>query len=820
MTDRERRLATKIAFVVGSRWSKELAALYARSDHRPVNHTIDLDILSDVIDLDIGDRNLTECISRERVFPFISDLLAALARSRHSPTQKVFIESGDEPWEFAILGRDPDAVWFSLYGIDSGREIICHDLPLHRGALERAALDAAEVLLTELARVAPGLSDAREATRLRASRDALEVARKIDLSSSFSTTSHDASTHEREGGSEHHSGWGLRYRYDAGGLVGDGSSKGARARSAHPLDLHTLLCRGAVVLEHHGAARLTLGPYPFLVIGALTRQLAHLLGVAKPLGVASTHLLLEPRRGAGKRALVVVKDPAILDSNAGVELELIALAELAVEFAELMRRDFQEVAPHLSGNRRFTEVFDRLEAIRDALRVRGVSEPRAGVSSGEPVEAHGEVDGASVRMHDVLGEDLLEVVHEGGDFPWKMSRVLAMHPHLTWVLSQDDLRLRRVVLAPGRDGDVLVVGTERGVIGVDASSGEQLWRFEQGAVRLGALFLHGARYVVHQTQHDEVVVLDVNRGTLVHRLVLPRAHRIVAAVDYKIADVAGVVLLEERGAITALDLDAGEVRWHRSGKARGAALHAWSGDVVVTMQAGMLTCVEPDNGEVRWEVEAGHYARQVCMHQGRAVVIGAGAHRAQTNVRSFEVTDGARRQELSLDGYFLGPARSFGDDLWLMIERGRRPVVESLRGKALDPAWVRPLREQMRTLIPAWIEVEVRGERGVLIQTAASQTVLLRHEDGIPLWSRDSAPITRAPLAPVPINEGFLVLGDALELRQTSNGELLYRFDGFLDEPCVMIARGSLDVILGEQSLDGGAPTVLCLSFAHYLALV
>ena len=126
----------------------------------------------------------------------------------------------------------------------------------------------------------------------------------------------------------------------------------------------------------------------------------------------------------------------------------------------------------------------------------------------------------------------------------------------------------------------------------------------------------------------------------------------------------------------------------------------------------------------------------------------------------------------------------------------------------------------MRTLIPAWIEVEVRGERGVLIQTAASQTVLLRHEDGIPLWSRDSAPITRAPLAPVPINEGFLVLGDALELRQTSNGELLYRFDGFLDEPCVMIARGSLDVILGEQSLDGGAPTVLCLSFAHYLALV
>ena len=795
---------TKIEISFGTRWVQELAALYARIDHRPINHTIELEILTDVLDLDVGDRNLTECISRERLFPFLSDLLSALARTRRDPHHKAFIESGEEPWEFVLVTRDAETVLLSLYGIDSERQIICHDLPLDRGALERASGRATGELLEELARVAPTLQQSREASRLRAAREALEVAKKLELPEGLAPAS--TTRCERQGGSEHRSGWGFRYRYDASDVIED------LFCVEQPLDLHVLLFSGVLVLEHRGEAMLTFQPYPFLVLDALTRQLQQHFKKTKEAGISSSHLLLELSGSGKKRDRVRVSDPGARGDIPEVEIDVDVLTELTLELADLIRRDLLEVSPQLSRNRRFIEVFSRMATLREQLEVRGV------LAHGEESAPEREPDQQAVASADARREalltcDLLHARGAGGDFPWSMSNVLAMHPHLTWVLSQEDLRLRRVVLA----GEVLVVGTSRGVMGVDSRTGEQKWRFEQGAVRLGALFSHGEEHIVHQTQHDELVVLRVENGALEHRLILPRAHRIVGA----LAGHAGrVILLEERGAVTALDLRLGVISWHHSGLARGAALHAWSDDAIVTLQGGMLTRLAPESGEVVWQVDAGHYGRQVCVHKGRAVVIGAGAHRAQTNVRAFDMEDGARRQELSLDGYFLGPARSFGEDLWLMIERGRRPVVESLRGRELIPAWVRPLREQMRTLIPAWEEVEVRGERGVLIQTAASQTVLLRHEDGIPLWSHDAAPIMRAPIAPVLINEGFLTLGDSLELRRLSNGELLYRFDGFLDEPCVMIARGSLDVLMGEQSLDDGSPTLLCLSFAHYLAVV
>jgi outer membrane protein assembly factor BamB len=804
MSDREKGAVTKIEISFGTRWVQELAALYARIDHRPLNHTIELEILTDVLDLDVGDRNLTECISRERLFPFLTDLLNALARTRHNPHHKAFVESGEEPWEFVLITRDAETLLFSLYGVDSDREIICHDLPLDRGALERACNEAAGELLEELARVAPTLGQAREAARLRAAREALEVAKKLELPERLAAPSR-ASQCERQGGSEHRSGWGFRYRYDASDVLED------LFCVEQPLDLHVLLFSGVLVLEHRGEATLTFQPYPFLVLDALTRQLQQHFKKAREASITSSHLMLEQTKGSKKREHVRVSDPGARGDIPEVELDVVVLTELTLELADLVRRDLLEVSPQLSRNRRFIEVFSRMAVLREQLAVRGVREEPA--SSAPDHARTQDTSGAASDGEAELTCDLLRSSGAGGDFPWSMSNVLAMHPHLTWVLSQEELRLRRVVLA----GDVLVVGTARGVMGVDSRTGEQKWRFEQGAVRLGALFVYGNGRVVHQTQHDELVVLRVENGALEHRLILPRAHRIVGALQGK---KGRVILLEERGAVTALDLESGVLSWHHSGLARGAALHAWARDAIVTMQGGTLTRLAPEDGEVVWQVDAGHYARQVCIHQGRAVVIGAGAHRAQTNVRAFEMSDGARRQELSLDGYFLGPARSFGDDLWLMIERGRRPVVESLRGRELIPAWVRPLREQMRTLIPAWEEVEVMGERGVLIQTAASQTVLLRHEDGIPLWSHDAAPIMRAPIAPVLINEGFLTLGDSLELRRISNGALLYRFDGFLDEPCVMIARGSLDVLMGEQSLDDGSPTLLCLSFAHYLAVV
>ncbi len=784
-----------VRVTIGDRWVQKLAALHAQADWRPANHAIDLAILRDVVDIEVDDHNLTSVISAESIFPFLDAALAALVRLRSPDRRKVFVECQDEPWEFALTSGAGSRVAISLYSLDRAREVIAHDLIVSHASLEQAFVDATEEALAHVNAIDAELSAGDDLlSSIRKSRAAL-TKRPLEVDPSKRPPRTPPYGFALRSGSVHTArGWGVTWRWD-------GAYPGLKDFSEHtPLDLHALLVRGEILMEDtHDNARLEVHGYPLLMMGELLRRAAEIVeGRAEapreaPLRVEA----LEAR--AGRWRLRIEESS---EHHMTVAIAARTFIDTLVLCARRLLDDVASVHPPIRKNRRLAQWYTDIDALTEWLERASAPSSSANASASN-VSHRARPSEASAQAH----------ARQQGAFPHSMERVLRMHPRVAWSWSGEGANVRRAKVGAGH----IYIPTAQELIAVDAERGVEAWRYDEGAVRLGALRVLDDRIVLHQPRHDEMVALDALTGRVLARFDLGRPHRVV---DWGQTDAGYLLLLDERGAITALDVDAGGVVWHRAGGARGQALHASGEDLLATLQQGTLTRVDPATGEALWQVEAGQYGRGVVVHQGRIVVIGAGSHRAQTHVRGFDATDGQRTEEVSLDGYFLGPCVRAGAYLVMAIERGRRPVLEVLHGSELHPAWMRPLGAQARTLAPTIQIVEAGGEPCVLVHTSAEELVMIDLAEGHERWSVEGAPLMRAPTACAMVRDGVLSLGESLELRLASDGTLLHRFEGFLDEPSLMQVHGELDVLLGEQPIDGQVASMFCLRFGHFLAVV
>ena len=791
-----------VDIIIGPRWREELRRLRAQRQRRPGGHVIELEALRDVVDLIIDERNLTSAISRERIFPFMTSLARALRRVGRGPHAKTFVECEDEPWELVWMLGPAGKLLLSIYSVGRDREVVCRDHPVTHAGVVRAVGQAGRALLEELEAIAPDLAQAPQAARLREALAALEA----------DPAPHAPRAERREprwrrGSTSLQEGLTLSYRYDANHL---GLATFDRAR---PLDQHALLCPGALIIEREAADPIVCAPYPLLALRELLDRVDELARGARAPAIPSSHLRLEALAREPARWQLRLSAPGSDQAHMEMEVRPRECLDGVLTFARLMTEDVLEAHPDLGTNRRWRRTLERLEVLQGHLEA---ETPSTSASAPPPAPgAPGRPEPPAPSPTTGAGGSA-PVVASAAGFPWPLSSVRALHPHIEWSWSEPGLAPERAVPAAH---DVLLVPWERGLMGLDMRRGQERWRWEGGAIRRGALALHhDGKMALHQPASDELVALSVRRGEELARIELPPMHHLL-----EVASLPGerALLMGERGAVTALDLRQGRALWHVSGGSRGAASYAWGPSYVLRLQHGTLERLELGSGEPVWSARAGDHARALCVHQGRAVVISAGAQRAQTHVRSFELEHGARRQELSLDGYYLGPARSVGQDLWLIIERRRRPIIESLRGAQMLPAWIRPLREQPRALSPSLtLTTTQSGEPAVLVQTAASQRALVRARDGAILWSVDGTPLMRAPRPAALVRDGCLCLGEALELRLLEGGELVHRFDEFLDEPCYLQARGELDVLLGELPMDESPPTLMSLAFGHYLAVV
>jgi hypothetical protein len=225
--------------------------------------------------------------------------------------------------------------------------------------------------------------------------------------------------------------------------------------------------------------------------------------------------------------------------------------------------------------------------------------------------------------------------------------------------------IRRIVaLAQGR----LVLEDGEGLAGVDAASGQEAWRARSlpGAVLRGSDLFHaepgdalvrvdaisgevrwkrrlrGARSAgqlwalpsgVVRALPDEGLAHVADSGALVFRTKLP------GGAPEQVALASGVLLAAtSSGLVTALGED-GSLLWKR--RMRSTSLLA-CGSRALLLSAGALQCIDPANGKALWEREVPADARGLVVHEGAAVLLGAG------QVLAFSAGDGAARAPISV----------------------------------------------------------------------------------------------------------------------------------------------------------------------------
>lgn len=404
--------------------------------------------------------------------------------------------------------------------------------------------------------------------------------------------------------------------------------------------------------------------------------------------------------------------------------------------------------------------------------------------------------------------------------PWPMDRVHGLRADVSWTWSRSQCLLRDAILTPTQ----LLVPTSEGLVALCVERGEERWSWQGNKIRRGALCEHG-EHVLIQTTASQIVALERDTGRVRHTIELPHLHRVVALHRVHLGETPesemrdGLLMLGERGTIALLDARDLTTIWTHAGGVRGPAQYALEDGILLMLQGNNLTRFDLVSGDVIWSEATPGSARHVLIHLDRAVLLHSGAQRAQTIVRGLHLDDARMMEEVSLDGYFLGSSCSLGEDLWLIIERHRRPVIEILRGQSLQPAWLRPLQEQTRSMAPRLTPISgPDGRAMMLVQTGASEVALFDGERGQMKWRSMQEPLMRAPLSALITRGACLYLGgERLCMRRTQGGEMLYAYEQFIDEPCLLLGCGELSVLLGESPLDDGPSTLIRLTFSPTL---
>ncbi len=386
-----------------------------------------------------------------------------------------------------------------------------------------------------------------------------------------------------------------------------------------------------------------------------------------------------------------------------------------------------------------------------------------------------------------------------------MESIHAFRTECVWTRSDTDHRLHEAVLTSSQ----LLIPTEHGITSVDLSNGHTRWQWNENHVRRGALWEHD-HYVIVQQAWGMVVLLHKDTGKLIKRIELPHLHRVIEVHTMSAKNQEFILLLGERGVAALLNSTSLQLEWIHQGGVRGLAHYALRDRTLVVLQGNHLSRIDLFTGKILWTKQTPRLARSVLLHLNRVIILHTGSQWAQTIVRGLDLDTGELKEEVTLDGHHLGTSLIVNDDLWLVVERYQQPVIETLRGEQLQPAWLKTLYPQPRPMSPSLTVLSSCPREGlVLVQTGSEEVVTLQACDGKTIWRTEQQPLMRVPLKAL-VTDGvcFGLGGESLDIRRADSGRLLHRYTEFIDEPCLMFGCGALDVLLGEHSPDDGSSTL------------
>lgn len=738
----------------------------------------------DFIDLVVGAENLTARLREECIFTWLADVLEGAAALYQDHTRKIIIPFPEAPWELALCSLGPDALGLSLYSIAPGGEVAALDRVMSHEDMAQALQEAAQALLDDLARVAPQQVEDPLAQRIARAAQALQAAWEAPRGGSQDAPSvaPDWFEHRQPMGAAE-----LLCRMDLG------RAALLQYQGEHPFDLHALLARGELWLEHDsGVVRLDEG-YPLQSLRRLLRDALGLQGAAQATPGAQIQrrgeqlIFSRPgSRGWGRRHGLRALEREGERKSLGLQLGEGELEQALSSLTWALSQALQRRNPALGRETRLGDLKLEAERLGDAQCCAPAAQP-----GGEP---------SALRVQP-------SPQGQPSGFRFGLTGVHKLVYRRLW-----SLPLEGPAEYLTRGDDLLVVDLQ-GATSVDASSGEVRWCMPE----VESLHLCGQAMLANH-ESGRVARLDPDSG-LPQWWHQPSGGYNVWGAAHFAQEGEGLLLLATRGGLEALD-EQGQLRWRQDWQHKPPRrVEFWEDLAIAALEDGTLCAVEAHSGQPRWTARLTGQPRWM-ERSGDLLLTGARARGLpRTHITARELSTGRLLWETQTEGTPQYAPVSWGDALaWTFAARGACgvQVVERSTGQ---PMWSRRYRS-----------AGTCGPTGPTLCAGAlcwkndnGEVYAHNPQTGRARWRSRVCPQGEALWSnlPLEVHAGALwAAGDWLYIIDPCDGQVLHRLDSLPPHPNQVCVGPQLQLLVGADQEEVGESALDAWGVEGFLAVV
>lgn len=833
---------TGVEIRLGDRWQADVAHLSRVHASRGDPADINLINVRDVIDIVLGEDNITAPIDRDSIFPVMVDLLGALESLLSARRRKSAVLFHEAPWEL-ILVRDGEHALVSLLDTGPHGRVALHNRPVALTPLVQESVAVANDMVDALLGIHPRFDAHPLLRRLQ------NIAHRLPslLTELCADPTSAPPTQKEEQGRASAGELLVQWRLDVGfrDVVG--------YQGEDPMDLHALLAPGRVrlldtAIQGEATQHALGGDYPVLTVRRLLDDLEHIvqrlengaplhlepprrsrevrLLTAAPVGepwtdpwtlrwqpapsrrqpLPGAHATAAPMTGGLRKA-----QPAPVYSQATLH----ELAQLCHSLADALSHALLDSNPRLSQEERLNDLRQATGQLLRRVRERGAGDRRLEDPDAHLLQHTGarliSAPGAPQSPQDAQTDPPQRDV--SSPFAWRSLRRVGVTQR--WSLHQANVRWDQLSV----HHEALWVPGEAGLSGWDLHSGQRrFWHPWRDSPRPSMAVGGGRLFIL--SEDGRLQTVDPVQGAALWSTRLPGGGcgALLGAAGVQRGDERKWVLMAQR-ATFAFD-ERGELCWrqrHEAGHSVGGVV--WPSHVALMFDGGLAMGLDPQSGRTLWRTTLEGGRSSIIGRRGETLWVGVQTGSpAGMRMLALDALTGQARWSRGLPGRPVRAPLHMGPYALLMVRGATRCWLVTLDARSGEARWRRRMPSS-RGASPATPIGDPR--RGVVwVKTARGVVLALRVEGGELLWQCPVGALNKPPIhnTPLTLHQNVLVTAtDALLWLSPEDGELLHRVEGLPEHPHWWEVTAQGLFLSGEQGLDGDEDTLYGHAVSHFL---
>ncbi len=801
---------TSVEISVGQTWKESVRYLHDIRHSRPSGCGVDLTEIRDIIDIVVDGRNITSSVDEDNVFTVVDSMVAALLAIAEGRSRKAIVEFAREPWEL-VFHPAGDCVEVSLYSVGPRRHVVAHQVETAPETLHDAVTSTASAMLDDLYGISSQFTSDAFVREFSERLDRLSSAPAHTLAGTGEPVDPEVEGGLRRGSTSSQRGLSIAYAYDADYIPL------RHYGGEHPFDLHALLAPGHVEVEWAGESVELSETFPVLTCW---RLLSHARELLEYLETDGDHL--QPGRpgrysaidieadGRRCRITVAARDAEGRDDALEATLPVNEAVDTMISVARLFLDDLSEWNPRLELNHRLDQL--RREADELGSWLAEISEENTYLDDPERhIDEQGDIQPAPPPLPPEAG------------FPFPFHDTYRIFGRPRWTLFRP--RISAEEIEAGSEG--LTILGDGAIESFDWETGQRQWRVAPEDSTFISFALHASGWAALDTegtlstgQHGDIGrryarLFDGNEGS----------NRLLSASHFPAADRLVVCTREGHAAGVGLQEDA---RWTFDAAHGEFAGAVWSGGLTAMLsEEGFFYAVSPADGELLWKVRLGGLVdRSPHLHQGRIYAFTHDPAHRHLKIHAFFPYTGRTVWDVRIEGLLTGPPTFIDRWLLLPVESPQSPALHAIDIESPKPTveWTTDLATAGMDGVSAVTPLSIDGVEHGIVQTDRGDLHCLNLADGSIRWHvaghHESAPRPPHP-GPRVVEDGLLVVGRQIDIRDPESGVLMHRVDAPVRRPQFAEVVGELMLIVGDTSHDESVDDrVIGYDLNHFLTEV